>query len=280
MFNWVEIGLENNRGRYQELSAFLSENQFPNAVHFIQTTEQSFAKDIELATQQYDGIRIGRGCGEIVLPLFVTHEGMVGKIRAADALAKVGSKWWLRNNAVQGFSRVIAKVGESLDLDSSVLIVGAGAAARVAITSLFIAGFKDFVVSNLDLKKAETMVNEMKTTHLGAHFKLLPKEGLVLLPGGHGVLVNTTPLANDNPMLEELYYFNFFKSGGVAIDFTISPVDTPLLIAARDVGALCVHGFQISAATDILWCEQVTGRSLPTGHYAERLESALRPAKV
>lgn len=280
MFNWVEIGLENNRARYEELSRFLKECGFENQVHFMQTKEENFASDIEMATQKYDAIRIGRGCGEIVLPLFVTHEGMVGKIRAADALVKMGNKWWLRNNAVTGFSRVLAQVGESLDLESSVLVVGAGAAARVAITSLFMAGFKDFVVSNLDLKKAEVMVNEMKKTHLLAQFRLLPKEGLVLLPGGHGVLVNTTPLAEDNPMLEELYYFNFFKAGGVAIDFTISPIDTPLLVAARDVGALCVHGYQISAATDVLWCEQIAGRSLDARIYAPRLESALRQKEV
>ena len=209
--------------------------------------------------------------------MFENHPVIVDKIKAADAIVSIDGQWWLKSNAVEGFSRVLAKVGERLDLDSDVLVVGAGAAARVAITGLFLHGFKNFSVSTLDLNQGQLLVNELKRSHLGAVFRVVPKEGLILLPGIHGVLVNTTPMGEDNPMLVELNYFNFFKVGGVAIDFSILPVETPLLGGAKDVGASCVYGYQISAHTDMIWCEQIAGRTFSNSEtYENKLGEHLR----
>jgi shikimate 5-dehydrogenase len=280
MFKWVEIGFENNRPRYEELSHFLNDNGFANSVEFIQTTAEKFSDDLKLSLGKFDGIRVGRGCGEIVIPLFNNHPVMVDKIKAADAIVKTNGAWWLRSNAVEGFHRVLASCGEKFDLESAVLIVGAGAAARVAITSLFVIGFRRFAISSHDEQRVHQLVKELQRSHLGAEFKVIPREGLILLPGTHGVLVNTTPMIKDNPMLEELYYFNFFKTGGVAVDFSILPVDTPLLMGALDVGAHCVYGYQISAQTDIIWCEQVAGRSFSGSDYELRLGKRLRATEV
>ena len=276
MFNWVEIAQQNSRERYEELSAFLNENQFPNKVDFIEATEANLSEVIVEAQKKYHGVRVGRGLGELILPLLTDHDGMVEKVRAADALVRQDGKWWLRANAVDGFRRVLVREGERLDLGSSVLVVGAGAAARVAITGLFMTGFKNFVVSNLEEKRAHEMAQGLRKTHLGIHLEIVPKDGLILLPGVHGLLVNTTPMTKDNAMLEELYYFNFFKMGGVAVDFSISPVDTPLLLGAKDIGATCLFGYQISAQTDLIWCEQISGRSFSSVAYEERLAVRLR----
>ncbi len=277
MFKWVEIGLQNNRWRFEALSQFLTDNGFENKVDFIQATEAEFKEKLPIWLEQYDGIRIGRGLGEIVVPLFVNHPVMVDKIKAADAIVKIDGKWWLRSNAVDGFARVLSRVGEKFDLDSAVLIVGAGAAARVALTALFRSGFRQFSISNLDEQRGQIFIDEMSRALLGIDLRLVPKENLILLPGTHGVLVNTTPLDADNPMLEELYYFNFFKKGGVAIDFSISPVETPLLIGAKDIGAFCVFGYQISAYTDLIWAEQITKKNLSqVENYENKLGEILR----
>jgi shikimate 5-dehydrogenase len=262
MFKWAEIGLQINRIRYDELSAIMNENNFANSVEYLEIKKEDFQKSIEQLQAKCDGIRVGRGLGEEVLKYFVRQSMMAEKIRAADAIVKRGKDWWLESNAVDGFSTVLRRAGEKFILESSVLIVGCGAAARVAVTSLFMAGFKNFSISDYEEDNAKTFVLSMKNTHLGAKFSVVPRDGLILLPGTHGVLVNTTPLDNDNKMLEELYYFNFFIQGGLAIDFTISPVDTPLMKAATDVGAHCLYGYQISAATDLIWAEQVAGRKL------------------
>lgn len=276
MFKWAEIGVENNKPRYELLSEFLRENNFENSVDFIQTSIDDFSKVLDESLLKYDGLRIGRGLGEVVVPLFVRHSTMVDKIKAADSIIKVKDIWWLRSNAVDGFSRVLRRYGERFDFMSPVLVVGAGAAARVAVTALFIAGFKNFAISNLDSKKVEDMIVDLKKNLFGANFKVVLKDELILLPGTHGILVNTTPLATNNPMLDELYYFNFFSSGGLAVDFSITPIDTPLLKSAAEIGAQMIYGYQISAATDIIWCEQITGKKIVGETYEARLAEAIK----
>lgn len=277
MFKWAEIGVENNHVRFELLRDILTENQFQNEVDFIEVKDTAeFDVIFYSALKKYDGIRIGRGLGELVVPLWNKHSLMVDKIKAADAVVKDVNDWWLRTNAVEGFGRVLRRIGEKFDLLSWVLVIGSGAAARVAVTSLFIAGFKNFSISSLDENKVQEFVDDLSKSHIGAKFRVIPKSDLILLPSTHGMLVNTTPMIEDNPMLKEIYYFNFFKSGGLAIDFSILPVETPLLRGARDVGAFCVSGYQISAMTDIIWCEQITGRSIDSKNYEARLLEKLK----
>ncbi|MCB0349770.1 MAG: hypothetical protein KDD38_01220 [Bdellovibrionales bacterium] len=276
MFKWVEISLQKNESRYNLLSDFMKENGLENSVEFIEPSIEDLPQVLESAMQKYDGIRIGRGLGEVVLSLLPNHSMMVDKVKAADAIVKSQGKWFLRTNAVDGLTNVIKLFGEKFDFDSSVLVVGSGAAARVAVTSFFMCGFKHFSISSLDKSKVELFIESLRRTHIAATFKVVLKEELVLLPGTHGIMVNTTPMSAENPMLEELYYFNFFKAGGIAVDFTILPVDTQLLKGARDVGAACIHGYQVAAATDIIWCEQIMGRNFMSESYTDRLGKHLR----
>lgn len=276
MFKWVEISLQKNEARYKILSDFLRENKLENTVEFLEPTIKKFPQALEEAYRKYDGIRIGRGLGEAVLLHLSNHSMMVDKIKAADAIVRSENNWFLRTNAVDGFIRVLKAIGEKFDFDSSVLIVGSGAAARVATTALFMCGFKNFSISSLDKLKVESLIEGLKITHFGASFRMVLKEELILLPGIHGIMVNTTPMEVDNAMLEELYYFNFFKSGGIAVDFSILPVDTPLLKGAIDVGAHCVRGYEVAAATDIIWAEQILGRAVDGTDYTERLGKYLR----
>jgi shikimate 5-dehydrogenase len=275
MFKWIEIATENNKIRYETLSKVMTENGFANSVDFAIVKTDELSVKLPEILEKYDGIRVGRGLGELIVPYFQGNPVLVNQIQAADAIIKKYNKWSLLSNAVDGLSRVLASFGEHLDLSSSALIVGTGAASKVAITALFRIGFKKFAISSLDPQKVENMIEELKRTLFGVHFQLVPKEGLILLPGTHGVLVNTTPMTSDNPLLNELYYFNFFKQGGIAIDFTILPVETPVIIGAKEIGALAIYGHQICAYTDQLWFEQISGLTFPIQKYSEELRSAL-----
>jgi hypothetical protein len=64
------------------------------------------------------------------------------------------------------------------------------------------------------------------------------------------------------------------------VDFSILPVDTPLLKGARDVGAHCLYGYQISAQTDLIWAEQIMGRQVPWRDYEGRLGKIMRETNV
>jgi shikimate 5-dehydrogenase len=212
----------------------------------------------------------------VTIPLFNNNTIFIDRLKAADSIVKWQDQWVLRSAAYEGFTKVCAEIGELFDLESSVLIVGAGSAARLTLAVLYRAGFKKFGISDKTTSKVDTLAAELRKVYFGAEIKNIPKDDLILLPGNFGVLVNTTPLVEGNEILDELSYFNFFKRNGVAIDFTIKPVDTPLLMEALDVGAHIVRGFEISKYTDVVWAEWFCGAQLDPAVYGRRLEEHLR----
>lgn len=277
MFRWVEIGLENATARYEFLQKFLAEQGFANSVEFIKVTPETAIDVIKESLKKFDGIRLGRGCGEVVFQIFTHLPFLVDRIRAADSLVKMKDRWWPEANAVEGFRHILVRNGKILDLGGSALVVGSGAAAKVALTSLFMAGFRNFGVSSLDVKKVESMVMDLRKSHLGAQIEVIPKESLILLPGTYNAMVNTTPMNQDNPMMVELNYFNFFKSGGFAADFSILPVETFFLKGAAEIGATCIYGYQVSAQTDMIWAGKIMGRSPGNSLlYEEKLGEIIR----
>jgi shikimate 5-dehydrogenase len=275
---WAEVGLQTNPQRYEALAGYMRELGFESKVEFINVTLDEYPKRLPELLKEFDSIRVGRGLGEVTIDLFNNNTVFIDRLKAADSIIKWNDTWLLRSAAYDGFSKVCARVGNLFDLDSSVLIVGAGAAARLAIAVLFRAGFKTFGISDQTTSKVERVAEELKKVYFGAEFRAIPKDDLILLPGNFGVLVNTTPLVEGNEILDELSYFNFFKRNGVAIDFTIKPVDTPLLLEALDVGATVVKGYEISTYTDIVWAEWFCGVKLDPLVYGERLEKFLREA--
>jgi shikimate 5-dehydrogenase len=273
MLKWAEISIKKNDQRFKCLSELLSTNGCANSIDYIESSPEDLEKTLNDAMKVYSSIRIGHGLGEVVTKIITHHSHMVGQMNSADALMKHQNKWWLRNYGVEAFIDIIKRRGEKFDFQSDALIVGSGAAAKVALTGLFISGFKKFTVSGLDEVHVEKFIKEMQRSHFGAEFKKVLKEELILLPGVHGIVVNTTPLRDDNPILAELYYFNFFKAGGLAIDFTMVPVETPLMKGATDIGADCIYGYEIAALTDIKWAEEILGHPLVAGPYAEQLKA-------
>jgi shikimate 5-dehydrogenase len=276
VLRWAEVGLQTNPQRYQALAAYMKELGVDSQVEFVNVTLEEYPKRLPELLKEFHSIRVGRGLGEVTIPLFKNNSVFIDRLKAADSIIKWNNTWVLRSAAYEGFTKVCARVGNLFDLDSSVLVVGAGAAARLAISVLYRSGFKTFGISDQTTSKVEKMAAELKRLYFGAEFRPIPKDDLILLPGMFGVLVNTTPLVEGNEILDELSYFNFFKRNGVAIDFTIKPVDTPLLLEAVDVGATVVKGFEISTYTDIVWAEWFCGAKLDPKIYGERLEKFLR----
>lgn len=275
MLRWVEVGLETNKDRYQTLSQFLTDSGVPNEVSYLDVTKENSIEKIKEAMLAYDGIKIGRGMGEITLELFSRQSVVMSRVKAADCLVKLNGDWWPQSAAYEGMSYLLAGIGEKLDLNSSALIVGSGAAARVACASLAKIGFSSFGISDQSPEKVQKFIEDLSHIHLGVSFKVILKEELILLPGNYGVLINTTPFEPGNEMLEELYYFNFLKPGGVAIDFIITPIETPLLKEAEGIGALTVKGYQLSAYADVIWAKWFCGVDLDPEEYAGRLKESL-----
>jgi shikimate 5-dehydrogenase len=276
MLNWVEIAAFPSPERLSVLERYLTEKGIPNKVEYIQATRDGYAKILKEVMEKYDAIRIGRGLGDCSHMLFNNNSVLVQKFGTADCAVKVNGKWELRIALYEGLNSMVAKVGSRFDLNSHVLVVGTGAVARATIAALARAGFSRFGISDQAGDRVDAFCKEMKKVFLSTVFQPIPQEELILLPGQYGVLVNTTPLSEGNEILDELSYFNFFQKNAVAFDFTTKPIDTPLLVEAKEVGVYAVYGHEIAAATDEVWVNWVLGPNVDMSGYKELLEKELR----
>jgi shikimate 5-dehydrogenase len=279
MTTWVEIGFGTSEVRYNFLSKVLTEKGVANEVQYKKTDEKTFVDDLNEVMLSHKMIRIGRGLSELVVPHFPVRTEAVQRLRVADTLTLLDGTWVLDLVGLKGVHRAMMAQSASIDYTSVALVVGSGISARMAIAALFKLGFKEFVVSAPDERKVKKMTDEFSRTHLGIKFKAIPKDGLILLPGVHGVLVNTTPMRDDNPMLVELSYFNFFKPGGVAVDFSLVPIETGLIKSASEIGASLVYGYEIAGFTDLAWVEQFFKIQVEPAPFIAGLKEALLAAE-
>lgn len=275
MIKWVEIAQFPSPERFDVLSKYLNEKGIENQVEYIKVTPAEFPNALKDAMEKYDGIRIGRGVGDLAPPLFNNNTIFVGRMGAGDSVVKTNGKWCLRSTLYDGLNKVCSDVGHRFELKTNVLMVGAGAVARASIASLSRSGFTKFGISDVSAERGEKLCSELRRMYFGAEFKAIPKQELILLPGVYGVLVNTTPLDEGNEILDELTYFNFFRKNAVAFDFTLKPVDTPLLKEAAEVGVHTVFGYQLAAECDKVWADMMFGDVDMSG-FESALEKSLR----
>jgi shikimate 5-dehydrogenase len=273
MFRWLEVSVEPYAERYEVLSEQLNSQGCSNTFENFKlpSTKEEWLK-LKPKLDEYQGVRLGRGWGEGILKLIPDHSVHVAQLGAADCLVKSEGAWWPRSAAYEGLLETLAPVGEHFDLRSQVLIVGAGAMARTGIAVLFREGFKKFSVTALDQDRGRALLEQLRRVFIGAEFKFVPKDELILLPGVYGAVLNTTPSTTDNTLLQELAYFNFMAPRGVAIDLYFTPPVTQFLLDAKDVGAQIVPGFKVAAATDRVWAQWSAGVKINDLTYAGKLE--------
>lgn len=118
----------------------------------------------------------------------------------------------------------------------TVAVLGAGGAARAVLVALLDAGVAEILLSNRTLARAEALRDEF-----GARIKIAPWEGAGEMIARASVVVNTTSLGmiGEDALSVPL---KGLHEGQVVTDLVYNPLETPLLHAAREAGAVTVDG--------------------------------------
>ncbi len=267
VFKWVEIARSSTPLRYDVLSKYLKSKGFENELTYVEVSPQNFSEELQKAMKTHDAIRLASPYGLQVIEYFQNQKIEIININAADSIIKQRGEWTLISSNLEGFHHVVRKNGPNINLNSSVLIVGAGAAARFAIHSLAQIGIKKFKISNQFQEQAKSLIEELRKKYFTVSFDFIPEDQLVLLPGSNSVVVNTTPLVPSNNILKELYYFNFLRPDGLVIDFTFLPLLTPLIKEANDIGIKTIRGYEICGWGDIQWAKTCLDADLDFEEY-------------
>ena len=273
---WTEISLKPQSERWKLLADILNKEGIKNQYQAFATTQDNFNEKLIEATEKFFALRVGPPFGELVTHHFFYESAITMSLGAADTLIPSHGKWWTRSCLFQAFHYLFSDRGESFNVQSTALVVGAGAAARVVISVLIKIGYKHIKITNRFRDQAFNLIADLKKSYFGVHFEFVSVSQLTLLLGTNSVMVNTTPCAPGNELTKELMYFNFLEPGGEIWDLTFSPADTELILEAEQIGAKVVRGFEVASWADVVWVEWAFGHRMDQQIYVRAMEKMLR----
>ncbi|MCB0384619.1 MAG: hypothetical protein KDD43_04430, partial [Bdellovibrionales bacterium] len=190
---WTEISLNPQHERWQLLSSVLNQAGLANRYEPTETTVDNFSEILHKVTESCTGIRVGSPFGESITRHFPHEPALMMSLGAADCLLPLHGKWWTRSALFQAFHHMLREFGDHLNTSQTALVVGAGAAARIAIASLIKIGFKHIKITNQFHDQGIDMIAGLKKTFFGVRFEFVPINQLIMLPGTNSIMINTTP---------------------------------------------------------------------------------------
>lgn len=187
---------------------------------------------------------------------------MVGRMQAVDAtVAQCGSvntvvvhdTGQLHGTSTDGLGVVtpLRKRGEIKG--KSVLILGAGGAARAAAVALEERGATVRILAR----------NREKALQVGAEVGCAAGDMSVLLNSPWDILINATPVGGASLAEQTLVPKALLKSGATVLDMIYDPLETRLLREAAQAGCSVISGFEMLLAQAAAQFEVWTGTEAP-----------------
>jgi len=137
------------------------------------------------------------------------------------------------NSDSVGFAEAL-KQQSQIHKKMSVLVLGAGGAARGVLLAIKSLGLEDITVTNRTVEKARTLANEF-------NLRYEPWETRNSLVSSNNIIVNTTSLGMEGqPSL--LLDLHSIMEKSIVADIVYTPLETPLLKEAKSRGAYAVDG--------------------------------------
>lgn len=258
MTKWATIAFDIDKRRYEYLSDFLRDQGIKNQWEYIEINPTEFLEHIHEIKKDFDQVRIDSPFRHTAFLATKKHEADMLVLRSADCFFQdQRGEWWLRSATYHGMERVLNDLNVPLDKEGAALIVGAGGAARAAISTLVKAGMSKFNITSAFDDQVLDLIRDLEKLYFSVKFNFVSQGQLVLLSGTNSVVVNTTPYTASNEIVKELAYFNFLKSPGVIWELSVDPIETELVTEAEQIGAKVIRGHEIALHTDHKWAEWV-----------------------
>lgn len=228
-------------------------------------------RDLEGALRGMRALSI-RGCGVsmphklAVMPHLDAVDPLAARIGAVNTIVNDGGT--LTGHNTDAFGAVAALREEIEPRGASILVLGAGGAARAVVFGLVEAG-ATVLVANRGLDKARELC-----LAAGAAEALSLEDAAARAPGVD-VLINASSLGMEAPgEARGLPLDGALPERGVVMDIVYKPIETALVKRARERGARAIHGGRMLLHQAARQFSLYTGREAPL----EAMDAALRAA--
>jgi shikimate 5-dehydrogenase len=175
---------------------------------------------------------------------------------AFDILVKSGSKWWPKT-VMGDVILECSHLAPHLDITESALITGTGAKARICAAALVRLGYRQINITDLQSEGGPELIADLKRRFFNVDFVFVEAAEITALPGAFSMLINTAGHGAEDPLLQELSYFNFLVQGGLVIDLVAGAGQNVFRDLAIDIGAKVISGEIVAARLDRRWIEVV-----------------------
>ena len=171
------------------------------------------------------------------------------------------------NTDRSGFAQALDDAGFQAK-GRSVLVIGAGGAARASVDALREAATKIWVTSR-DLDEARAVCRDLEVSSGGP----APLGSLSLLVRKAELIVNATPVGSDGESV--LFPVDWITPSQFVFDLVYEPPLTPLLRGAREQGARAMNGLTMLLFQGLAAFEIWTGHPPPEAAMRAALERAV-----
>lgn len=151
----------------------------------------------------------------------------------------------------------------------SILIIGAGGAARGIAFALKEQGYVNLVCANRSLSNAQRLIADLKS---GRAFSLDQAEAQLT---DFQVIIQTTPAGMITSNVAMPLSLKNVTSSAIVADIVYNPLLTPFLAEAKDRGARCLNGVGMFVHQGALSFQKWTNRKPDTKQTIEQVEQLL-----
>lgn len=211
-----------------------------------------------------------------IIPFLDRISAEAGLCGAVNTVCREGDHYVGYNTDGIGF---LASARDELGFEpagASVVVLGAGGAARGAIAALAAAGVAQVVIANRTRERGVSLVDDFQAAFPSVRFVVssLAVETLERYFHGADLLVNTTSVGMNGTQFEALP-IAALRSSAKVYDMVYVPAETPLLSSAKEQGLVCANGIGMLASQGEAAFSIWTGRVAPRGLMRQKLVEGL-----
>lgn len=177
-------------------------------------------------------------------------------IGAVNCVVRRGDQLIGENTDGKGFLRSVQAVTDLKD--KTVVLFGAGGAARAVAVELALAGAARFHLVNRSQERGESLAETLRN-RLGREAQWVPWTGDYDIPEGTDIVINGTSIGLYDPKARLPLNESTLRPNHVVADVVFSPPVTGLLQAAAQRGCRTVDGLSMLVNQGVLGVEYWTG---------------------
>ena len=186
------------------------------------------------------------------------------QIGAVNTIVNNNGELWGYNTDTYGFIKGLTDYGFSAK-GKSVLVIGAGGAARAVSISLALKGIESLIIANRTIARAQTLIELVDSNIQNCKAISLTASELALIVSDVDLIVNCTSMGmkysdqeNSTPLIS-----NNIPKDVLLYDLVYNPIETPLIKEAKKSGANIIGGLPMLIYQGIKAFELWTERKAP-----------------